>query len=601
MFLLGTLLAAVLCLSERKRSEHEIADAFRADATKYHSTLRHELDEAVNSGASVADLFHALNSVGREVFRDFVVPHLRRAPGAIFLAWVPRVRAPARGRFETVGQSEWGSGFSIRDVAGGERKADPRAEYFPVYYRETLDRTDDLCFVGWDLGAVPASLEAIHRARDTGQPAMTARVKLATDANGVLVYWPIYEKNAARGTVAERREHLRGVIAVIFEIDRLMEYALGPTPPRDIDVSLADETEPGAGRLLYVRSHSGDAPDIRRRDSESAAEREPPLTSATMTLEVWGRRWAVTFMPTADYIGARTGMEMWLHLLLGLLVMALVGGYLLLLVRRTDQVERLVASRTHELRKAHDRLLSEVAERTHAEAAARRLSREALSIQEEERRRLSRELHDEAGQSLTGLGLHLSLLCADVPQAHAPLRQRLREAAVLANGTAERMRLLARGLRPPGLDTLGLNASLRGLCHEVRRQTGVPVEYTGTEAVVLPDAVAICLYRILQEALTNAVKHARATRIEVVLQEDAEAVTLTVTDDGCGFDAATVSSASQAAGGIGLVGMRERLENLGGCLQIDSRRGQGTCVIAQVPVAGEASSAKPTSMAGVPA
>jgi len=601
VFLLGALFSLGLLYSDWKRAQHEAEDAFRADASEYYSTLRREIDEAVNSGASVADFFHTLGSVGRGAFRDFVVPHLKRAPGAIFLAWAPRVRTGDRDQFEMIGRNEWGPEFGIFDTEGRERRAEGRAEYFPVFYRETLDSDDDSCFVGWDLGMVPASLEALERARDTGQPTMTAKVKLATDTHGVLVYWPIYEKDAVRGTMEERRAHLQGYIAIVFEIDRMMKFVLGQTPAKDIDVSLSDESEPADQRLLYAGSRSGRPAGVLRLGGQLDGEGTRLAVQSTMMLDVGGRRWSVTFTPTAGYVSARVGTDMWLHFLLGLLVTALVGGYLLLLVKRTDQVEQLVASRTQQLRRAHDRLLGEVAERTRAEAVARRLSQEAQSIQEEERRRLSRELHDEAGQSLTGLALHLRLLGADVSEAHAPLRQRLREAEALANTTAERMRLLARGLRPPGLDTLGINASLRGLCHETRRQTGVSIDYTGTEAVVLPDAIAICLYRVLQEALTNAVKHAHATQIEVVLQEDAEAVALSVTDNGRGFNTGSLQSTPQAAGGIGLVGMSERLENLGGRLQINSRRGQGTCLIAQVPVMGEASLARQASVVGAPA
>ena len=601
VFLLGASFSLGLLFNKWMQAQHEAEDAFRADAAEYYSTLRREIDEAVTSGASVADFFNTMGSVSRSAFRDFVVPHLKRAPGAVFLAWAPRVRTRDRDQFETIGRKEWGPEFGIFDTEGRERRAEGRAEYFPVYYRETLDSNDDGCFVGWDLGMVPASLEALERARDTGQPTMTAKLKLATDANGVLVYWPIYEKDAARRTVEERRAHLRGYIAIIFEINRMMEFVLAQTPAKDIHVSVSDESEPVDQRLLYAGSSTGHATGVPWVGGQADGEGAPSALQSTMTLDVGGRHWAVTFAPAAGYVSARFGTDMWLHFVLGLLVTALVGGYLLLLVKRTDQVEQLVGSCTQELRRAHDRLLGEVAVRTRAEAVARRLSQEAQSIQEEERRRLSRELHDEAGQSLTGLALHLRLLGADVPEAHASLRQRLREAEALANTTAERMRLLARGLRPPGLDTLGLNASLRGLCHETRRQTGVPVEYTGTEAISVPDAIAICLYRVLQEALTNAVKHAHATQIEVVLQEDAEAVALSVMDNGRGFNTGSLQSTPQAAGGIGLVGMSERLENLGGRLQINSRRGQGTCLIAQVPVMGEASLARPASVVGAPA
>jgi signal transduction histidine kinase len=292
----------------------------------------------------------------------------------------------------------------------------------------------------------------------------------------------------------------------------------------------------------------------------------------------------MTLTPTAAYVGGRMSSDIWEHLLLGLVVTGFVGGYLFLLMRRTDAVERQVAFRTQELQHAHDQLLAEVTERTRAEAVARQLTQQVLSVQEEERRRLSRELHDEAGQSLTGLVLNLQLLHAEVPEDQGSLRQRLRDAGALARGTAERIRLIARGLRPPVLDTLGLNASLRGLCHEVARRTGLSIEYTGTDVPPLPDTVTICLYRVLQEALTNVAKHARARQVRVGLRDDAESVSLWVEDDGVGFDTQASMSPRDPSRGIGLLGMQERLEQLGGQLEIASRPRRGTRLLAEVPV-----------------
>lgn len=588
VFLFGTLLSLGMFFSDWKRAQREVEDAFRSDAAHYFSTLRHETEEAVIRGATVADFFHTVGSVDRHQFRYFVAPHLKRAPGVVSIVWAPRILARDRDRFEAMGRREWGPGFAIFDTVGRDQPAGRRPEHFPVYYRETLTGLDNVRFLGWDLAATPVRVEALERARDTGQPAMTAKVKLNTGAGGVIVYWPIYEKDATRRSVEERRAHLRGYIAMVFEINRLMEYALGPTPPTDINVSLSDDGAPADLRLLYARSGALQTTPVRWLDRLSVGKKTRSMVRSTMALEVGGRWWSVTCTPTANYFGVHIGPDMWRDLLLGPLITAFIGGYLLLLMRRTDQVEQLVASRTQEVQRAHDRLLAEVVERTRAETVARRLSQQVLSVQEEERRRLSRELHDEAGESLTGLVLSLELLATDVPDEHLSLRQRLHEAATLANETAERVRLLARGLRPPGLDTLGLNASLRGLCHEAQRRTGVPVEYTGTEVMPLADTITICLYRVLQEALTNVAKHAQASRIEVQLQEDAETVALSVTDDGRGFDTGD-SPTQDPIEGIGLVGMKERLELLGGRLEIVSRPGQGTCLMAQVPVMGEES------------
>lgn len=585
VFLIGALLSVGVLLGDWRRMRLEVEEAFRSDASEEFGTLREEIQEAVNSAASVADFFQTVGSVDRRKFHEFVVPHLTRAPGLLALVWAPRIPDGSRRRFEAECRLAWGTTLGIfeRDGREGTRAAGQRAEYFPVYFRETLVGPDSSQIAGYDLGGAPPHLEALQRARDTGLPAMTASLPLIDGGDGVLFYWPIYQRGAPRATVEERRKGLQGIVGAVFRIDELVESSLKELNARGIDISLFDEGASAADRLLYSRPSRSKKP---RRSWFGQRLMEDHVRSGlqwTSSLDLGGRRWTASITPSAEYVTARVSPQMWANIFLGLLATGLVGGYLLVLMRRTDEVERLVASRTQELRQAHHRLLEEVGERTRAEEVARRLTQQALSVQEEERQRLSRELHDEAGQSLTGLVLHLQLLDAELPEDQTSLRRRLREAGALARGAAERIRLLARDLRPPGLDTLGLNASLRGLCHEIARRTGVSIGYTGSEVVRLPDTITICLYRVLQEALTNVVRHAGASQVQVVLQDDAETVILTVEDDGLGFDTGGVIPRRSSFQGIGLLGMQERLELVGGWLEITSRPGQGTRLTARIP------------------
>jgi signal transduction histidine kinase len=209
----------------------------------------------------------------------------------------------------------------------------------------------------------------------------------------------------------------------------------------------------------------------------------------------------------------------------------------------------------------------------------RRLTQEIVSAQEEERRRLSRELHDEAGQALTALKISLDLIQSDLPVEDDSLCQRLGEAVALTETTMEQIRLLAYGLRPPALDAVGLSYTLEGLCRDFAERTQLSIDYDGAGLPELPEAVNICLYRFLQEALTNVAKHANGNQVWVSLRCDAETVSLSVEDDGQGFD-----KLAKTPAGIGLLGMRERIELLGGQLGIESWPGQGTCVTARIPL-----------------
>ena len=221
----------------------------------------------------------------------------------------------------------------------------------------------------------------------------------------------------------------------------------------------------------------------------------------------------------------------------------------------------------------------------------RRLGQQVITAQEEERQRISRELHDEAGQSLTSLKISLDLIRATLPDELASVKQNLAEISELADHTMSNLRLLAHNLRPPGLDAFGLDAALAGLCQDFATHTQIKVDYRNAEIPDLPQLTALSLYRFAQEALTNAAKHAKAECIEVILQVDAEEIRLLVKDDGRGFELPTEEETSVKVMGKGLTGMYERLETLRGSLEIQSAPGQGTTLIACVPLAEETSPA----------
>jgi signal transduction histidine kinase len=161
------------------------------------------------------------------------------------------------------------------------------------------------------------------------------------------------------------------------------------------------------------------------------------------------------------------------------------------------------------------------------------------------------------------------------------LDQRMEEAIVLTETTMQRIRLLAQALRPPALEAVGLGPTLEDLCRDFAERTGLQIDFRSGELPAVPDDVSICLYRFLQEALTNVVKHAEAGRVEVALCYDSETLSLSVEDDGKGFYGDR--SASGQPVGMGLLGMQERLELLSGWLEIVSQPDQGTRLVAFIP------------------
>ena len=172
----------------------------------------------------------------------------------------------------------------------------------------------------------------------------------------------------------------------------------------------------------------------------------------------------------------------------------------------------------------------------------------------------------------------------DLPPEASDLWTRLGEAVTLADQTMERLRTLARDLRPPALDAAGINSTLDGLCRDFAARTRLAITYDGADELELSDPAQICLYRFLQEALTNVAKHAQANQVLVKLHADKRTVGLVVNDDGRGFDVQVKLKESNQLNGIGLLGMQERLELLEGWLEIQSWPGQGTRLMAYIPL-----------------
>jgi signal transduction histidine kinase/PAS domain-containing protein len=213
----------------------------------------------------------------------------------------------------------------------------------------------------------------------------------------------------------------------------------------------------------------------------------------------------------------------------------------------------------------------------------RYLTRQVVTAQEEERRRVSRELHDEAGQALTALKVTLELIRTSLPAEQAATRVQLAETSDLVDETMEHIRLLAHDLRPPVLDTFGLNTSLNGFCEDFARRTGLAIHYVGQDMPGLSDTAQISFYRFLQEALNNVAKHAGAGEVWVRLEQTDGSIALLVKDNGQGMVAAD-GPARASRSGIGLMGMQERFELLGGRVEIRSEPNQGTEVEASVPL-----------------
>lgn len=234
-------------------------------------------------------------------------------------------------------------------------------------------------------------------------------------------------------------------------------------------------------------------------------------------------------------------------------------------VGRRDEIGRLATS--------FNDMAERVAER---DAALRQLSKRMLSIQEQERVRIAREVHDELGQALTAMKIDIQHLAKREPGLAEPLGSISRA----VDNTVDLVRRIATDLRPAILDDLGVTAALEQQLRRLRESTGMQTTLTVTEEPELDMLTGVTLYRIAQEGLANVIRHAEATEVEVSLAVEGDTAVLEIRDNGKGMSREQIASSRS----LGLLGMRERAELLGGSVAIESRPGEGTCVRATLPL-----------------
>src|SRR6476620_3143319 len=247
------------------------------------------------------------------------------------------------------------------------------------------------------------------------------------------------------------------------------------------------------------------------------------------------------------------------------------------LADRAKQLETLVESRTAKLAESNEQLRREMAKR---EALRRKL----LHAQEEERRRIARELHDQMGQNLTALNVGLKSLLDR--QSRSVLGSRVQRLQELASQTARDLHRVAVELRPAALDELGLVKAIRALIEtwSARYRIDVDFEAGQYKAAGISSEIETTLYRIIQEALNNVSKHSGATRVALILRRTEEQVQAIIEDDGRGFDARVTSQSRNGSGRLGLLGIQERLGIVGGNFKIESAPQHGATLFVRIPI-----------------
>jgi signal transduction histidine kinase len=389
---------------------------------------------------------------------------------------------------------------------------------------------------------------------------------------------PIYRFGLPQNTVEQRRAAYVGSLGIAFSLPKLLQGVIDEVPISGLRMTLYD-IGPGIdaagrntnGRPLALFDSRGSA-----KDPTPTLDSGENVFTTTLPLDFNGRPWKTIYSVRksalyTEFDGYYPKLMMAFGFLGSILLYALL--HTLTSSRRAALV--LAQDMTSELRESQTKL-----QLSHQKL--RRLADHAYQIKEMERKRIAREIHDDLGQSLLALRIEAELLAGRTRGTHSHLHKRARATLLQIDTTIKSVRQIINDLRPTVLD-LGLSAAVEWQVNQFQRRTGIQCEIQDDHGeIAVPDHCATAFFRILQESLTNIVRHANATRVKVELRLHGGWLSLTVRDNGCGLPPGGRNKYSS----FGLVGIEERIVILGGTCTVFSEPDGGTTVMVSAPVIG---------------
>ena len=388
---------------------------------------------------------------------------------------------------------------------------------------------------------------------------------------------PIYRATMPISTLEERRTAYLGSVGVGFSVQKLLQGVLGQMPVRGARLALADvgrrpnSSQPGASsspRVLFDSSATATLP------SPSPARPDSMTFVTTLPIYYTTRLWEfrLSIRKSSLYTGFDAYVP-WLAMLAGFVSMMLLFILFQTLSSSSRTAVALAESMTKELRHSEAKL-------QRSNDSLRRLGAHADKIKEAERKRIAREIHDDLGQNLLALRIEADMLLLRTGDRHPHLHMRARATVSQIDATIKSVRQIINDLRPSVLD-LGLNAAVDWQIAEFQRRTGINCDVVEThQDIQVSEHCATALFRILQESLSNILRHAHATRVQVVLRVERGWILMSVGDNGVGFH----PKGRYKLGSFGLIGIEERINILGGTFDMHSESGSGTIIRVAVPI-----------------
>ena len=392
---------------------------------------------------------------------------------------------------------------------------------------------------------------------------------------------PLGNKNDAPPELSLISAGPSGMIAVLINIERLLSQSVTGGEHRTADplrVSLFSGARPLASHRLYgAHGSAGEAPSQWSWLFQQH--------NVSRTYDWAGKLWHVAVSDTPRPLPDRHASALW-SLLAGLFASVAAAWVAQSQHAKTERVMNLVGRRTAELRSLNAILTADIeARKTLVEELGRshqqlrELAEHNARVKEDERKRIAREIHDDLGQSMLALRIDLSLMASGEPGQVTP--ERIHSALLQIDNTMDSMRMIINELRPTVLD-LGLDAAVEWEVAKFQRRTGIEcrLDIRGDQ-LSLSDDISTALYRIVQESMTNIMRHAKASRVDIHLWSESGWLFLTLADNGVGM----TEQCRRKAKSFGLIGIAERIYALGGAFDTESTSGKGTVLTIAVPYA----------------
>lgn len=590
---LGLALSAVVALLFYRVTAVSVERDAMAAFTVQTRTARQSIDAQIRANVDLltgtAALFQVSGTPTRSEFEDYVrrLALPRHFPAIETLTVAQYVTEAQRGAFERRAAHENQQGMQayppLRIVPAGRRSS-----YSILSYVEPAERRREL--YGRDIAANPARARALDASRDSGDASLSDRPILLPERPGMIglaMRIPLYRKNAPLTSVAARRAAYLGSVGIGFNLQVLLGQVLQQSGNSALHLKLYDggtataapSLQPMPGDVLLFDHHPATRGNTWLLAGWHTDGGEDDFVS-DMPIDYNGRLWKAHFStPKRAMYTDFDAYCPWLALGAGFL-----GTLTFFILLHTLSSARLRATQmakamTQRLRDSQVKL-----EMSHEQL--RRLAAHAEQIKEEERKRIAREIHDDLGQNLLVLRIEADVLAARTSHHHPRLHARARSTLTHIDATIKSVRHIINDLRPAVLD-LGLTAAVEWQIAEFRRRSGIACEFDDHDHDIhVGDHCATALFRILQESLSNISQHAAASMVRVELWRNADAVSMSVSDNGVGMHI----DAGRKRDSFGLVGIEERVKLLGGECLLDSSPGAGMTVRVTVPLKGNTAS-----------